>query len=340
MAQQNINIGSTPNDGTGDDLRTSFTKTNTNFTELYGSQPSIATNGDFQAYGGTANAITVTSTNAPAPAALVNGQQGRFLATATNTDDTTIAIDGFTEVPVYTITGEELPANYLSTEQDTKYRYFSASGGYVVIYPYANEDTPYMGNYLAVSGTANAIVLTSNNASPIGSLKTGMQFRFKASAQNTGAVTFAIDGLTPVAGTTVTGVACPADYIRNDVETVITYNGTDFTIDRVIERGSNSDGEWVAQADGSIDLIIKGEEVVDINTSSARGGFFTIGGQRDLPKPTTGSNMVFCFSGNGQCGDVGLESNTNIVFSPRYRTVSSGTGITVSYDCFVRAFWY
>jgi hypothetical protein len=35
MAQQNINIGSNANDGTGDDLRTAMGKINTNFTELY-----------------------------------------------------------------------------------------------------------------------------------------------------------------------------------------------------------------------------------------------------------------------------------------------------------------
>ena len=35
MAQQNIRIGSAPNDKTGDPLRTAFTKVNANFTELY-----------------------------------------------------------------------------------------------------------------------------------------------------------------------------------------------------------------------------------------------------------------------------------------------------------------
>ena len=35
MAKQVINLGSVPNDGTGDPLRTSFDKTNTNFTEIY-----------------------------------------------------------------------------------------------------------------------------------------------------------------------------------------------------------------------------------------------------------------------------------------------------------------
>ena len=36
MAQQTIGIGSSANDGTGDPLRTAFTKINANFTELYG----------------------------------------------------------------------------------------------------------------------------------------------------------------------------------------------------------------------------------------------------------------------------------------------------------------
>jgi hypothetical protein len=36
MAQQTINVGTAPNDGTGDTLKASFTKCNANFTELYG----------------------------------------------------------------------------------------------------------------------------------------------------------------------------------------------------------------------------------------------------------------------------------------------------------------
>jgi microcystin-dependent protein len=43
MTQENINVGTIPNDGTGDVLRISFEKTNNNFTELY------TTTGDIQA---------------------------------------------------------------------------------------------------------------------------------------------------------------------------------------------------------------------------------------------------------------------------------------------------
>ena len=42
MAQQNINIGTVANDGTGDDLRVAMQKVNDNFTELYGASPLTA----------------------------------------------------------------------------------------------------------------------------------------------------------------------------------------------------------------------------------------------------------------------------------------------------------
>ena len=42
MAQQNINIGTVANDGTGDDLRVAMQKVNDNFTELYGASPVTA----------------------------------------------------------------------------------------------------------------------------------------------------------------------------------------------------------------------------------------------------------------------------------------------------------
>ena len=43
MARQNINIGSSANDGTGDPLRTAFDKINDNFVELYGSDNDLNT---------------------------------------------------------------------------------------------------------------------------------------------------------------------------------------------------------------------------------------------------------------------------------------------------------
>ena len=42
MAQQQINIGTVANDGTGDPLRTAFDKSNDNFTELYAGAGGVA----------------------------------------------------------------------------------------------------------------------------------------------------------------------------------------------------------------------------------------------------------------------------------------------------------
>ena len=44
MSQQIINVGSVANDGTGDAIRTSFTKVNQNFQELYGNVAIITAN--------------------------------------------------------------------------------------------------------------------------------------------------------------------------------------------------------------------------------------------------------------------------------------------------------
>lgn len=56
MSQQIINLGATPNDGTGDPLRTAFTKINSNFTEIYGNVASSS-------YRFTNNTMSTTAGN-------------------------------------------------------------------------------------------------------------------------------------------------------------------------------------------------------------------------------------------------------------------------------------
>lgn len=59
MARQVINIGSAPNDGTGDSIRSSFDKCNSNFEELYG-KSAAGNNFDFNE-----NTLVSTNTNGP-----------------------------------------------------------------------------------------------------------------------------------------------------------------------------------------------------------------------------------------------------------------------------------
>jgi hypothetical protein len=55
MAQQQINIGTTANDGTGETVRSAFDKTNDNFTELYTDKTKFTAKQDITATSGTIN---------------------------------------------------------------------------------------------------------------------------------------------------------------------------------------------------------------------------------------------------------------------------------------------
>lgn len=99
----------------------------------------------------------------------------------------------------------------------------------------------------SVGGTANAIALTSPVA-----IATGARVRFRATAQNTGATTIALNGGAAVACRTITGVALPAGYVRTDVDTEAVYDGTYWVLGREIERGSGANGDYVKFADGTM----------------------------------------------------------------------------------------
>lgn len=69
MAQQIINIGTNPNDGSGDPLRTAFDKSNDNFTELYGLVADLS-----------AEAITATSLTRSKLTQVCSGSVGQVIA--------------------------------------------------------------------------------------------------------------------------------------------------------------------------------------------------------------------------------------------------------------------
>ena len=79
-----------------------------------------AQTGDFLTYGGTANAITLTSVNTTPVTSLITGQKVRFRATAANTGATTINVDGLGATACVTPTGVALPADFIRTDVDTE----------------------------------------------------------------------------------------------------------------------------------------------------------------------------------------------------------------------------
>lgn len=102
--------------------------------------------------------------------------------------------------------------------------------------------------WCAAAGSANALTASYGGVTPAA----GLQIRFRAANTNTGPVTINLDGSGAIACRTITGVALPAGYIRTGVDTVATFDGTYWVLDRQIERGSNENGTFVRHADGTL----------------------------------------------------------------------------------------
>lgn len=91
MTQQIINVGSAPNDGLGDPIRTAFIKTNENFTELYasGGVTGIA-NGNSNVVIPTANGNVTVSVNGVANVGVITSTGANFVALTTSGNITAV----------------------------------------------------------------------------------------------------------------------------------------------------------------------------------------------------------------------------------------------------------
>lgn len=172
-------------------------------------------------YGGTANAITLTT--GQSMAAIATGQEFVFLATAANTGSTTINVDGIGVVTCKTPGGANLPSGYIRTDAFTRARH---DGTNMVVETAALTPIPSL--YATYGGTANAITLTTGEGR--GALVAGMEFRFKPTATNTGATTINVDGIGAVAAKTAAGAALSGGEIRNGADVVVRYDGSEFIV--------------------------------------------------------------------------------------------------------------
>src|SRR6056300_1566431 len=96
MARQNINIGSSANDGTGDPLRTAFDKINDNFIELYG------TDDDSKTLAGNldVNGHNIISSRSNEDIRIVPAGTGGVIASAIRIAGTTISSDDSTQITI------------------------------------------------------------------------------------------------------------------------------------------------------------------------------------------------------------------------------------------------
>lgn len=180
-----------------------------------------------------------------------------------------------------------------------------------------NADLPLIGRiFVTYGGTANAITLTGALPAGGGAVATGTQVRFRATAANTGATTINLDGRGAVACRTITGVALPSGYIRTDVDTVATFDGTYWVLDRQIERGGNANGAFVRLADGT--QICQSPEYTHDATTSG-GNVFTSGSQTwTYPASFLTGTVVTCGGGTNdvRCWIAGNPSNvTNLAYA-------------------------
>ena len=96
MARQNINIGSSANDGTGDPLRTAFDKINDNFIELYGTDGdsnTLAANLDI-------NGWNIISSRSNEDIRILPAGTGGVIASAVRIASTTISSDDSTQITI------------------------------------------------------------------------------------------------------------------------------------------------------------------------------------------------------------------------------------------------
>ena len=131
-------------------------------------------------------------------------------------------------------------------------------------------DKIVLGHY-TIAGTANARTITTGLS--LAAIPTGMEVRFSTATVNTTTTTLNVDGLGAVTCKTVTGADLPSGYIRANVITTARYNGTNWIIDREIERGSNANGEFVKFADGTQICTATISETLGVETAS--GSIFT-----------------------------------------------------------------
>jgi hypothetical protein len=187
----------------------------------------------------------------------------------------------------------------------------------------ANHTGPLNWSWTTYGGTANAIALTPAYARA--AYTVGDEFRFRATASNTGATTINVGGLGVKTAVTVTGAALPSGYIRTDVDTVCVYDGTNFVVQREVEKGSNANGSWIRYADGRLHCFVS--QSVTPSFSAVGSGYYFTGPTFTLPAAY--ANNAFSVFYHPRDGQVGQRSSICTHANP-----SNGTTFSTFFAAF------
>jgi len=199
-------------------------------------------------------------------------------------------------------------------------------------------DDAMLGFYTA-GGTGNAITITTGMS--LTSVPTGMKIRFRVGSANTGATTINVDGIGAQTAVTVTGVALPNGYTRTGVDTVATWDGSNWTVDRQPERGGTigTGGIYTKLADGSLFQIKTGSVP---NTNTAIGSSFRSAAQTWTFSVPFVSASQYIVTGAGDLGASFISYGGAISASAYdFFVISPITfASTVNYVARAEGFWY
>jgi len=324
MARQNINIGSSANDGTGDPLRTAFDKINDNFVELYGTDNDINTLdanldvNNFEITTGVTNGdITVTpngtgsiklgamkfngTTLSSDDSTIININEGLIVDGTTNISGATTLATSLTLATGATVTGI-LDEDNMSTDSATQLATQQSIKAYV-----DSQVTAQDLDFACDDSTTLSIDLDSESLQFSGG--TGIT---TAGTGNT--VTIAIDGtVTTLTGSqTLTNKVLTAPTINAATMTgTVTVDSISMADNTITSNASNADLELDASGTGSVRLIAPTTAVSTLTTADiTTTGTHTITGQLDAEGVRIKDNTVTT-----------LASNANLELS------ANGTGV-------------
>jgi hypothetical protein len=304
MARQNINIGSSANDGTGDPLRSAFDKINDNFAELYGTDNDINTldaNLDVSTFAITTGVTNGDITVTPNGTGSIKLGAMKFNGTTISSDDSTIinineglVVDGTASVSgaLSSSTSLALATGATVTGIDNGALGSSATllatQGAIKTYVDAQVTAQDL-DFTADDSTTLSIDLDSESLQFSGG--TGIT---TAGTGNT--VTFAIDGtVATLAGSqTLTNKVLTNPTINAATMTgVVAIDGVTIDDNSIKANASNSDLELDGSGSGQTKILANATVVGTLNTADiATTGTQTIIGQLDVDGVRTKDNKI------------------------------------------------
>ena len=315
MARQNINIGSSANDGTGDPLRTAFDKINDNFVDLYGSDNDLNTldanldvNNNQITTGVTNGDITIT------PNGTGNIKLGamKFNGTTLSSDDSTIinineglVVDGTASVSgaLSSATSLALATGATVTGIDNGALGTSATllatQGAIKTYVDAQVTASDL-DFTADDSTTNSIDLDSEVLQFSG----GNGITTSATGKT---VTMAIDG------TVATLVG--SQTLTNKVLTAPTINGATMTGNVTVDNLIFNDTDISTASNGNLTLNPGGSGTIELHAATNVTGALDVTGTTTTADVTTTGNTTVSGSlttGTFNVGDLNISADGTI----------------------------